>query len=160
LATETGAAEGEQASGAKIVIHVAGAVHTPGVVELPTGSRIHEAIRAAGGSLADADLNRLNLAAVLADGQKVHVPVVGEPPSADSTGQTEGTAGAATADKIDINTASVEELDTLPRVGPVLAQRIVDWRKEHGSFKTVEELDAVDGVGAKMLEALLPLVTV
>jgi competence protein ComEA len=163
LVADSGEAEGSLGGG-KIVVHVAGAVQTPGVVELPAGSRIHEAVEAAGGGLPDADLNRLNLAAVLTDGQKVHVPLAGEQLSADSGKDTEGDAGpgsgAAAKDRIDLNTASAEELGTLPRVGPVLAQRIVDWRKEHGNFKTVEELDAVDGVGPKMLETLLPLVTV
>lgn len=162
LATGSGAAEGPEAVG-KIVIHVAGAVHTPGVVELPAGSRIHQAIGGAGGSLPGADLNRLNLAAILTDGQKVHVPLLGEQlsedPGKDAAEDATG-SGAAATDKINLNTASVDELGTLPRVGPVLAQRIADWRKEHGNFKTVEELDAVDGVGPKMLEALLPLVTV
>ena len=150
-------------SGVKIVVHVAGAVNRPGVVELPEGSRTHEAIAAAGGSAAGADLNRLNLAAVLADGQKIHVPLVGEP---DGTGTAPGDAGAEPGGAepagatIDLNSATAEELGTLPRVGPVLAQRIVDWRKEHGRFSTVEELDAVDGVGPKMLETLLPLVRV
>jgi competence protein ComEA len=71
-----------------------------------------------------------------------------------------GAAGTPADSKININTAEAAELDALPKVGPVLAQRIVDWRKEHGAFKSIEELDAVDGVGPKMLEALLPLVTV
>ncbi|WP_461165166.1 helix-hairpin-helix domain-containing protein [Arthrobacter sp. R4-81] len=161
--SESAADEGKEVGGVEIVIHVAGAVHTPGVVELPTGSRIHEAIRGAGGSLPGADLDRLNLAAVVTDGQKVHVPLVGEQLSADPVNDADGDAagsGAATTDRMNVNTASVDELDTLPKVGPVLAQRIVDWRKEHGNFKTVEELDAVDGVGPKMLEALLLLVTV
>jgi len=143
------------------VVHVAGAVNVTGVVELPGGSRTHEAIAAAGGSAAGADLNRLNLAAVLADGQKIHVPLVGDP-DPPGAAPVDGRAGSGNpgpdGDKIDLNSASVEELGTLPRVGPVLAQRIVDWRKEHGRFSTVEELDAVDGVGPKMLETLLPLV--
>ncbi|WP_309107094.1 ComEA family DNA-binding protein [Arthrobacter sp.] len=164
LAADSGADAANEDDGGKIVVHVAGAVQTPGVVELPAGSRIHEAVGAAGGSTPGADLNRLNLAAVLTDGQKVHVPLVGEQLSADpgTGGDADPAAGsgAASTDKIDLNTASVDELGTLPRVGPVLAQRIVDWRKEHGNFKTVDELDAVDGVGPKMLEALLPLVTV
>jgi competence protein ComEA len=159
--------------GATIVVHVAGAVNAAGVVELPQGSRVHEAIAAAGGSTAAADLNRLNLAAVLADGQKIHVPQVGEatdeaaggPPGGTASGGPEsgGTAsgsGAGGGGKIDLNSATAEELGALPRVGPVLAQRIVDWRKEHGRFSAVEELDAVDGVGPKMLETLLPLVRV
>lgn len=118
----------------------------------------------------DADVNRLNLALMVEDGQKIYVARHGEPISVppdvsgsagsglSGTGQqgVHGTIGG----KINLNTADADELDTLPKVGPVLAQRIVDWRKEHGAFKSVEELDAVDGVGPKMLEALLPLVTV
>ena len=81
---------------------------------------------------------------------------------ADSGSDGAGSAGSAAAGgtKINLNTAGIEELSTLPRVGPVLAQRIVDWRKQHGRFQTVDELDAVDGVGPKLLEALLPLVRV
>ncbi|MFF1383245.1 ComEA family DNA-binding protein [Arthrobacter sp. NPDC058288] len=167
----------DTASDSRIVVHVAGAVNRTGVVELPEGSRVHEAIAAAGGSADGADLNRLNLAAVLSDGQKIHVPRIGEP--ADASGAAAGDTGSgargsgdaasaaagsgqtgADGAKIDLNSASAEELGALPRVGPVLAQRIVDWRKEHGRFSTVEELDAVDGVGPKMLETLLPLVRV
>jgi competence protein ComEA len=157
----------DAAAGAKIVVHVSGAVNRPGVVELPPGSRIHEAIAAAGGSGPGADPDRLNLAAVLTDGQKVHVPQVGEPlddsgTAAGETGSSASGSGVpgATDAKIDLNSASAEELGALPRVGPVLAQRIVDWRKEHGRFSSVEELDAVDGVGPKMLETLLPLVRI
>lgn len=153
--------------GASIVVHIAGAVNKAGVVGLPQGSRVHEAIEAAGGSTAEADLNRLNLAAVLADGQKVYVPAHGEvaeeaagdPAGGPATGEA-AHGGPAAGAKIDLNSASAEELGALPRVGPVLAQRIVDWRKEHGRFSTIEELDAVDGVGPKMLETLLPLVRV
>jgi competence protein ComEA len=138
------------------------------VVKLPTGSRVHEAIAAAGGAGPGADLDRLNLATVLVDGQKIHVPQHGELPAAgsgehggqDADAAPGDSSGAPSGSKINLNTAGVEELDTLPKVGPVLAQRIVDWRKEHGPFKAVEELDAIDGVGAKMLEALLPLVTI
>lgn len=161
-----------------VIVHVAGAVRRAGIVELPRGSRLHQAIEAAGGSAPDADSDQLNLAAVLEDGQKVLVPRKGETlPSGDApaggTGGTGGTGdtgggdgrmgadGASTAaGKVNINTAGVEQLATLPRVGPVLAQRIVEWRAEHGNFRRVEELDAVDGVGPKMLAALLPLVQV
>ena len=146
-----------------VILHVAGAVAVPGVVQLPAGSRVHQAIAAAGGATPSADLNRLNLAAVLADGQKLYVPLPGENipaelPGGAAVGQDTGTGAAAGAGTVNLNTATVEELDALPKVGPVLAQRIVDWRKEHGPFTSVEELDAVDGVGPKMLETLLPLV--
>jgi competence protein ComEA len=172
-AVSGGGSTGDAVSGNKIVVHVAGAVNRPGVVELPRGSRIHEAIAAAGGNTSSADLNRLNLAAVLEDGQKIHVPQLGDPaggddPAADGSGKPggigigtgTGTGTGPAGPKIDLNSAGAEELGTLPRVGPVLAQRIVAWRAEHGRFKTVEELDAVDGVGPKMLETLLPLVKV
>lgn len=155
---------------AAVVVHVAGAVTSPGVVQLRAGSRVHEAITAAGGAVPGADLGRLNLAVVVEDGQKILVPREGEELPAAGTGggapqpggseADAGNAGNPAGEKINLNTASMEELDMLPKVGPVLAQRIVDWRKEHGAFKSVEELDAVDGVGPKMLEALLPLVTV
>jgi len=154
----------------RIVVHVAGAVKKPGIVSLPAGSRVFEAIAAAGGVAAGSSLDSLNLAAVVQDGAKIQVPLKGEVPAAaaagdgtSSSGRPSG-GGPGSADgagaKININTASAAELDELPRVGPVLAERIVAWREEHGPFAAVEELDAVDGVGPKMLEALLPLVTV
>lgn len=152
-----------------ITVHVAGAVARPGVVQLPAGSRLHEAIAAAGGATAAADPDLLNLAAVLEDGQKVLVPVRGEPAPTGQPGgvgtppPASGSGGARPGGgtgKINLNTAGVEELGTLPRVGPVLAQRIVDWRQQHGLFKRVQELDAVDGIGPKLLDALLPLVSI
>jgi competence protein ComEA len=158
----------ESAPEGTVVVHVAGSVLQPGVVELPAGSRLHEAIAAAGGPAPGADLNRLNLAVVVEDGQKIHVPLHGEPlpagpaePGEPAAGDVPaGSAAAPAGSKVNLNTAGVEELDGLPKVGPVLAQRIVDWRKEHGPFKAVEDLDAIDGVGPRMLEALLPLVTI
>ena len=104
---------------------------------------------------------------MLEDGQKVLVPVRGEPDQADAPPDggaaapgsgNEGTSPGSGGGKINLNTAGIEELGTLPRVGPVLAQRIVDWRQQHGRFKSVQELDAVDGFGPKLLAALLPLV--
>lgn len=164
---ESRAGPGTQAAG--ITVHVAGAVVRPGIVALPAGSRLHEAIAAAGGSTVSAEPDRLNLAAVLEDGQKILVPEKGQPDASaggagpNGSGPGPGSAGAAdgtTGGKVNLNSAGVEELATLPRVGPVLAQRIVDWRKQHGRFQSVDELDAVDGVGPKLLEALLPLVRV
>ncbi|MHA7223871.1 helix-hairpin-helix domain-containing protein [Arthrobacter sp. RHLT1-20] len=171
LSAPTGAAT--ETKPASIFVHIAGAVAKPGVLELPEGSRVHEAIAAAGGSTASADPGRLNLAAVLEDGQRILVPEQGgagtaEPaPGAAGAGESGTSTGTGSTGsngsgggKVNLNTAGVEELGTLPRVGPVLAQRIVDWRSQHGKFQTVEELDAVDGVGPKLLAALLPLVRV
>lgn len=168
---DSAAGQGGAAPAAPVVVHVAGAVGKPGVIRLQQGGRVDDAIAAAGGPTPDADVNRLNLALVVEDGQKIYVPQQGEPVSSapDAAGSatsgaggpgTGGSAPGAAGGKINLNTAGATELDTLPKVGPVLAQRIVDWRKEHGPFKSVEELDAVDGVGPKMLESLLPLVTV
>lgn len=167
--TDTPGPEGPGGAGT-VLVHVAGAVKAPGVVTLPAGSRVFQAIDAAGGAAPNADLGGLNLAEVLTDGIKVRVPAVGEPsqpPPAEGTGGSgsgsastpAGTTGGAAA-KVNINTASVEELGTLPRVGPVMAQRIVDWRKEHGPFASVDELDAIDGIGPKLMEALKDLVAV
>ena len=154
-----------------LLVHVAGAVQKPGVVSLPEGSRIFQAIDAAGGATASADLNGLNLAEVVTDGAKIHVPAVGEAAiggtsqgmgtgiGTDGSAETSATPGSGGA-KVNINTATVEELGTLPRVGPVTAQRIVDWRKEHGAFASVDELDAIDGIGPKLMESLQDLVTV
>ena len=166
-----GGGRGQSGSGAdsrdSITVHVAGAVVRAGIVELPRGSRLHEAIAAAGGGAPGADPDQLNLAAVLEDGQQVVVPRQGETvPAASAPVSDAGARGSPgsgsppAAGKINLNTAGAEELATLPRVGPVLAQRIVDWRKQHGDFQRVEELDAVDGFGPKMLEGLLPLVRV
>jgi len=174
---DRGGPQGESGPVGLVVVHVAGAVASPGVLRLQQGSRVDDAITAAGGPTADGDANRLNLALTVEDGQKIYVPRRGEAlPAATDAARSDGAAtdsagssstgsnstgqqGAA-GGKVNLNTADVAELDTLPKVGPVLAQRIVDWRKEHGPFKSVEELDGVDGVGPKMLEALLPLVTV
>lgn len=164
-----GAAHSEPGHAAPAVLHVAGAVVRPGIVKLAPGSRINDAIAAAGGVTPAADPDRLNLAAVVVDGQKIYVPRQGEPLPAGSAGATSGegggsaaggTASPSLAGKTNLNLAGLDELGALPKVGPVLAQRILDWRKEHGPFTSVEELDAVDGVGPKMLETLLPLVSV
>lgn len=165
--TPAGAGDAAQdgADAGQMVLHVAGAVQHPGVVRLSEGSRVFEAIAAAGGATSAAELDGLNLAAVVQDGAKIHVPAVGESPSATVTGggalesAAPGT-GAGGGGKLNLNTASAEELGTLPRVGPVMAQRIVDWRRDHGSFASIEELDAVDGVGPKLMESLKNLVTV
>jgi competence protein ComEA len=155
-------------------VHVAGAVASPGVYRLAPGARVHEAIAAAGGAKPGADLDRLNLAAPVEDGTRLKVPLRGEPEDSQASGgtaaapraaaprQTGGAAagGSGPAGKVDLNTATAEDLGALPRVGPVLAQRIIDYRAAHGRFSAPEDLDAVNGIGPKMLESLLPLVTV
>lgn len=148
-----------------IVVHVAGAVHSPGVIEAPAGSRVFEVLESAGGAIPEAELSAVNLAAVVQDGQQILIPRVGDTipqPGAPATpGQpVPGEGGAASGPLINVNTAGVQELEELPRVGPVLAQRIVQWRTDHGPFTRPEDLDAVPGIGPAMLEALLPLVTV
>ncbi|GAB3522330.1 helix-hairpin-helix domain-containing protein [Arthrobacter monumenti] len=157
----------------RIVVHVAGAVKEPGIVSLNKGSRIHEAISAAGGAAANAQLSAVNLAAQIQDGQQLYVPTsadvsAGPAPAPAGSGPAEGaqpgTAGSAAGagedpPTVNINTAGAELLATLPGVGPVLSGRIVEWREEHGSFATVDELDAVSGIGEKMLATLRELVT-
>lgn len=158
----------EPENGAQLLtVHVAGAVKSPGIVRVPAGARVFDAIAAAGGADPAAELNSLNLAAVVQDAAKIHVPRTGEAAPSQPVGPaggapTAGSTGAGTSagGKVNLNTATAEELDTLPKVGPVLAKRIVEWRQQHGPFASVEDLDAVDGVGPKMIESLLPLVTV
>lgn len=127
---------------AQIVVHVSGAVASPGVYHLPIGSRIDDAIKLAGGALSDADLNRLNLAARVADGQQVVVPLrqVQASPAPLAGAEPAGVASATAPRRVNVNTASIPELDGLPGVGPVTAQRIVAYREQHGPFARIEQL--------------------
>ncbi|MGQ1797191.1 helix-hairpin-helix domain-containing protein [Kocuria oceani] len=153
-------------------VHVAGEVARPGVVELAPGARVMDAVEAAGG-LTDAAADSVNLAAPLTDGQQVLVPDEGAVPPAVTPAQppapAAGATGAAAAGgsgasapggTLNLNTATAAELEALPRVGPVLAGRIVEFRDQHGGFAATTDLDAVPGIGPTLLEALLPLVTV
>ncbi len=124
----------------EVVVAVAGLVVRPGLVRLPAGSRVDDAVRAAGGVVAGADPGLLNLARTLVDGEQVLVGV-DAPPGAGPAAPT--AAGGA----VDLNAATVADLDALPGIGPVLAQRIVDWRTEHGRFASVEQLREVTGIG-------------
>lgn len=185
-----GGASGE----ATVRVHVAGAVNNPGVYTLPAQGRAVDAIAAASGAAADADLNRVNLAGALSDGVQIYVPHRGETAAPAQIQPNGGTANAGqgnaangaaqngasqggtqpqpartltpagTAQKgstpVNINTATAEELQTLPRIGPAMAQRIIAWREAHGGFRSVDELDAVPGIGPSMLENLRPLVMV
>lgn len=145
------------------VVHVSGAVARPGLVRLPAGSRIDDALRAAGGPDEDADLQAVNLARPVVDGEQIHVPRPGEaPPAAVPAGPApsgggDGSSGAGAsggAGLIDINRASVEELQELPGVGPAIAQRIVEHREGNGPFASVDQLEEVSGIGPKTLEKI------
>ena len=141
-----------------IVVHVAGAVERPGIVELRGGARVVDAIVAAGGALAEAELDRLNLAAPVADGQRVAVPRVGEPtPPVDAS--TGGASDGAVAQPVNLNTATVAELETLPGIGPTLAAAIVAERERLGGFRAVDDLQRVRGIGEQRYARLRDLVT-
>ncbi|MFN3217429.1 MAG: helix-hairpin-helix domain-containing protein [Acidimicrobiales bacterium] len=142
-----------------VVVHVAGAVARPGVYRMAAGDRVGDAVDLAGGPTADADLDRINLAAVVADGAQINVPRRGEaivapvePPTA--SGATDSAA------PIDINTADADLIETLPGVGPSTAAAIIRHREQHGPFRSVAALDEVSGIGPARLEALRDLVTV
>lgn len=193
-AAQPGANPSESAPGGAsgegtVRVHVAGAVNNPGVYTLPAQGRAVDAIAAASGAAADADLDRVNLAGALSDGVQIYVPHRGETAAPAQIQPNGGTANAGqgnaangasqggaqpqsartltpagSAQKgstpVNINTATAEELQTLPRIGPAMAQRIIAWREAHGGFRSVDELDAVPGIGPSMLENLRPLVTV
>jgi competence protein ComEA len=138
----------------RVVVDVVGAVRRPGLYRLPHGSRIADALTRAGGPTPKADLAQVNLAAPLADGEQVVVPRRG---LAVANGASRSTSGA-TAAPVQLSTATLEQLESLPGVGPVMAQKIFDYRQEHGAFQSVDELDAVPGIGPKRLEQLRELV--
>jgi competence protein ComEA len=159
VATTDEPARGDR--GERVVVHVAGAVARPGVVELTAGSRVIDAVEAAGGGLPDADLDRLNLAAKVVDGERVLVQRVGEPPeSAPAVTGTPATGPGATAGPVNLNTATVEQLDTLPGIGPTLAAAIIAERDRRGGFRNVNELRDVRGIGEKRFADLRDLVAV
>lgn len=137
------------AAGGELYVHVLGAVEAPGLYVLALDARIVDALAAAGGTTDDADLAAVNLARVLTDGEQVVVPVVGATAAGPGTGAT-----VPGDDRVDLNSADQAALETLPRIGPALAERIVSWREENGRFQTVDDLLAVPGIGEKLLEGL------
>lgn len=143
----------DQTATDEIVVHVSGAVARPGVLRLAPLSRVADAVEAAGGPVADADLDQLNLAAPLGDGERVHVPVEGE------TLPVDPAASGAPTGPLNVNSASAAALETLPGIGPAIAQAIVAARSDH-RFETVDDLLRVRGIGPSKLEELRPLVTV
>ncbi|GAB3171444.1 hypothetical protein GCM10027059_39760 [Myceligenerans halotolerans] len=150
----TGAGSPAGAAGLEVVAHVVGAVRDPGLVELPGGARIADAVEAAGGPTDEADLSGVNLARPVADGEQIHVPKPGETPvTSGDPGAVPDTGGG---DVVDLNTADAATLETLPGIGPALAQRIIDWRTANGPFASVDELDDVSGIGPAVLEQIRP----
>jgi competence protein ComEA len=146
-----------------IVVHVAGAVRHPGVYRLPSGSRGDDAVKAAGGTLGNADTDAINLARQLADGEQLVVPVQGEAPAAVAPSDAGGSGAAAPAvtpaGKVPLNSATAEQLDALPGIGPATAAKIVADREKNGPFATPEDLARVPGIGPKKVDGLKDLVS-
>lgn len=140
-----------------VVVDVAGRVRHPGLYRLRAGSRIDDAVRAAGGPLPGVDLSTVNLAAKVIDGQQIAVGMPGAVPGGSTGG---GSAAAGPAAPVDLNAATLEQLETLPGVGPVLGQHIIDWRTAHGRFTTIDQLREVAGIGDVKFAALRSRVTV
>lgn len=146
-------------TGAKVYVHVGGAVRRPGLYQLSKGARVDDAIRAAGGVLEDANLDALNLAAKVKDGDKILVPTLNGEAETEAAGEAAG-ADPAQGRLINLNTATVADLDTLPGIGPALAQRIISYREQHGGFRKLEDLLDVPGIGPAKFEELRDLVVV
>src|SRR5215467_9357999 len=138
-------------SDARLIVDVAGAVHKPGVYRMATGARVEDALKRAGGATPHADLSQINRAAKLEDGRQVLVP---RRASAPRTSAPAASGAATPAQPVNLNTATLEQLDTLDGVGPTTAQKIIDFRTEHGGFGSVDELDQIPGIGEKKLAAL------
>jgi len=136
------------------LVHVAGAVRSPGVYRLRDGERVQDAVRRAGGPRTGADLNALNLAAKVADGQQVVVPRRGAAGVAPVAGAGVGEAGGPPQAPVSLNTATAEQLDTLDGVGPATASKILDYRRQHGGFRSIDDLGEIPGIGPKRLAAL------
>ncbi|MEW2181122.1 ComEA family DNA-binding protein [Streptomyces sp. NPDC005406] len=148
-------------AGGHVVVDVSGKVRRPGIHRLPSGARVADALAAAGGARPGVGLDSLNRARVLIDGEQI---IVGAPPGPAAAGGAGATAGPtaatgpATAGPVSLNTATVEQLDTLPGVGPVLAQHIIDYRTQHAGFRSIDELREVNGIGDRRFADLRPLV--
>ena len=146
-------------AGARLFVHVAGAVADPGVYDFAEGARVIDAVRAAGGFTSKADRAAINLARALVDGEQILVPRRGETTTA--AGASSGGGGAAgSGGTVNLNGATAADLEALPGIGPVLAQRIIDYREQHGPFRSVGDLQKVSGIGPKIFASLEPLLSV
>ena len=149
------------AAGGTVTVDVAGRVRSPGIAVLPTGSRVVDAIEAAGGARRGVDLSSLNLARVLVDGEQILVGVApAAPVAAPGAGASSGSAAPQPGQVLDLNTADAAALEALPEVGPVTAQAIVDFRTQNGPFTSVDQLLDVDGIGEATLAQIAPWVRV
>ena len=148
------AVQGESESGGKVAVDVAGEVKEPGVYLLASGARVEDALERAGGPSRNADLSQINRAAKLEDGRQVLVPPKPSRSAVAAAAAPGGAAPAAPDQPINLNTATLEQLDTLDGVGPSTAQKIIDYRTEHGGFTAIDELDQIPGIGEKRLAAL------
>jgi competence protein ComEA len=162
LASASPDANASGGSGGALIVHVAGAVATPGVYELAAGARVIDGLRAAGGATGEADLSTVNLARPLADGERVYIPRRGEtPPQAAAGGSdSSGGSGGSSDGKVNLNSATADQLEGLPGIGEVLAKRIVDYRTQHGPYRSVRDLLKVEGIGEKKFESIKDHVTV
>jgi competence protein ComEA len=149
---EADPAAAPEAHGTAIFVHVLGAVAAPGLYELADGARAIDAIAAAGGFADAADEGGVNLARFLSDGEQLYVPAQGEQPPDEP--------GAVVPGKVNINTADAAALDSLPRLGPAMAERIIQWREANGRFSAIEDLMNVSGIGQKTFDGLRDLITV
>ncbi len=151
---------------ASIIVDVRGAVAKPGLYTLAVGSRVQDALTQAGDVVANAETRNLNLARKLNDGEQIYVPLIGEasatpPPAAPGKGAPPVSAATKTPlGKINLNTATLEELDQLPGIGPAIAQRIIDYRNQNGAFKKIDDLKNVRGIGDALFDQIKELVTV
>jgi competence protein ComEA len=148
---------GTAAAAPRLVVYVVGAVRRAGLVRLPEGARVADALERAGGPTRRADLTLVNLAAPVADGQQVVIPTRG--PGGTGAAGTGDAAGTGVQAKVSLASATLEQLDALPGIGPVTAQKILDWRQAHGPLRSVDDLDAVPGIGPARVEQLRDLVT-
>jgi competence protein ComEA len=168
--TSAGAGVGRaKGAPATVAVHVAGAVNHPGVVELHPGARVIDAVEAVGGAQPDGDLDRLNLAAKVSDGERVYVAkvgqsdpgVIGDSATGAGTGGTgDGSTGGVVGGKVNLNTATQAQLEELPGIGPTYAEAIIAERQRRGGFTSVNDLRSVHGIGDKRFAELAPLVTV
>jgi competence protein ComEA len=150
----SGAVRLESRPATAALVHVAGAVRTPGVYQLRDGERVQDAVRRAGGPRAGADLNAINLAAKVADGQQVVVPRRGAGGAAPVSAAGAGDPGGPPQAPVSLNTATAEQLDTLDGVGPATATKILEYRRQHGGFRSIDDLGEIPGIGPKRLAAL------